>query len=60
MTFKQRLIYGALMAVVVFVLGQFVLTVGSFLLNIVFAIAMGLFAIVAVSIATGMAGRRKK
>lgn len=60
MTFKQRLIYGALMAVVVFVLGQFVLAVGSFLLNIVFAIAMGLFAIVAVSIATGMAGRRKK
>ena len=60
MTFKQRLIYGALMAVVVFVLGQFVLTVGSFLLNIVFAVAMGVFAIVAVSIATGMAGRRKK
>lgn len=60
MTMNQRLIYGALMAVVVFFVGQFVLAVGSFLLNVVFAIAMGVFAIIAVSIATGMAGRRKK
>ena len=54
MTMNQRLIYGALMAVVVLFVGQFVLAVGSFLLNVVFAIAMGVFAIIAVSIATGM------
>ena len=60
MTLQQRIIYGAVMALVVFFVGHIVLAVGSLLLNIIFAIAMGLFAIFAVSIATKIGGNRKR
>jgi hypothetical protein len=60
MTLRQKLIYGAVMAVAVFFVGQVVLAVGSLLINLVFAIAMGAFAILAVSFATSMANKGKR
>ncbi|MEM1151999.1 MAG: hypothetical protein AAGI03_15865 [Pseudomonadota bacterium] len=60
MPLKDRIIYGVVMAIVVFALAQFVLSVGSLVLNVLFAIAMGLFAILAVSIATRIGGKYKR
>ena len=58
MTWNQRLIYGAVMALVVFFVGEFVLGAGTFLINVIFAIAMGAFAVVAVTLAARIAGRK--
>lgn len=60
MTLRQKLIYGAVMAVAVFFVGQVVLAVGSLLVNLIFAVAMGAFAFVAVTFATRLSknGRR--
>ncbi len=60
MTMQQKLIYGAIMALAIFFVGHIVLAVGSLLINIVFSIAMGLFAILAVTVAFRFAGRRKR
>ena len=59
MTLQQKLIYGAVMALAIFFVGQVVLSVGSLLLNLIFAIAMGVFAIIAVSVAARIGGRGK-
>ena len=56
---RQKLIYGAVMALAVFFVGHIVLSVGTLLLNIIFALAMGLFAVLAVTVAFRIAGRRK-
>lgn len=56
---RQKLIYGVVLALVVFFIGQFVLHVGTLMINIVFAIAMGAFAYFAVTVATRYAGRDK-
>lgn len=60
MTFRQKLIYGAVMALVVFFVGQVVLAVGSLVVNLIFAIAMGVFAIIAVSVAAGIANKGRR
>ena len=60
MTPKQRIIYGLVMALAVFFVGHVVLAVGSLLINLIFAIAMGVFAIFAVSVATKLAGKNKR
>jgi uncharacterized membrane protein len=57
MNSRQKLIYGAVMALVVFFTGQIVLQVGSLVINIVFALLMGAFAILAVTVAARIAGR---
>ena len=57
MTLQQRIIYGLVMAAAVLFLGQFVLSVGSLLINIVFALAMGVFAIFLVTLATKFSKR---
>ena len=60
MTFQQRIIYGLVMAAAVFFVGHIVLAVGSLLINLVFAIAMGAFAVVAVTLALRMSGGGKR
>ncbi|MFK7943506.1 MAG: hypothetical protein AB8B85_11415 [Paracoccaceae bacterium] len=60
MSWNQRLIYGAVMAFVVFFVGEFVLGAGTLAINIVFAAAMGLFAMLAVTLATRFSERGKK
>ena len=60
MNARERIIYGVIVALVVFFVGQVVLAVGSVLVNIFFAIAMGLFAIFAVSIAARITGKHKR
>ena len=60
MTLRERIIYGAVMAAAVFFVGHLVLAVGSLIVNLVFAVAMGLFAIFAVSVAMRMAGKHKR
>ncbi len=60
MSLGQRVIYGAVMALAVFFVGQVVLSVGTLIMNLVFALAMGAFAIIAVTVATRMAGRKKR
>ena len=59
MTLQQRLIYGLVMAAVVFFVGQIVLSVGTLLINIVFALAMGVFAIFLVTLAAKFSKRGK-
>ena len=58
MTWNQRLIYGAVMAFVVFFVGEFVLGAGTFAINVIFGIAMGAFAVVAVTLAARIAGKK--
>ena len=58
MTLRQRLIYGATVAFVVFFLGEFVFGAGTFAINVLFGIAMGAFAVVAVTLAARFSGRR--
>jgi hypothetical protein len=60
MTVRQRLIYGTTVAFVVFFLGEFVFGAGTLLINIVFGLAMGVFAIVAVTLAARIAARKKR
>ena len=60
MTLREKLVYGAVVAVVAFLLGQFVFKAGTVRINFVFAIAMGIFAMVAVTVATRMGGGGKK
>ena len=60
MTLRERIIYGAVVAVVVFFVGHIVLAAGSLLVDLVFAIAMGLFAILAVTIVTRITGKHKR
>ena len=60
MTPRERIIYGAIVALVVFFVGHIVLAVGSLLVNVLFAILMGAFAILAVSIATRISGKHKR
>lgn len=58
MSMGQRIIYGAVMAAAIFFVGQFVLAAGSLLINLIFAVAMGVFAIAAVTVAMRMSGRK--
>lgn len=60
MTLGQRIIYGAIVAAVVFFVGHIVLRAGSFLVDLIFAILMGLLAIFAVSVAARIAGNKKR
>lgn len=60
MSTRDKLIYCAVVAVVVFFVGQLILAVGSLLINVLFALAMGVFAFVMVTVAMRMGGRRKK
>jgi hypothetical protein len=60
LTVRQRLIYGATVAFVVFFLGEFVFGAGTLLINIVFGLAMGAFAILAVTLAARIAARKKR
>ncbi|MEM7059421.1 MAG: hypothetical protein AAF557_17695 [Pseudomonadota bacterium] len=60
MTLRERIIYGAVVALAVFFVGHIVLGAGSLLVDLVFAIAMGFFAILAVTIAARVAGKRKR
>ena len=57
MTLPQRIIYGVVMAAAVFAVGQFVLGVGTLILNILFALAMGVFAIFMVTLAAKFSNR---
>lgn len=57
MTLPQRIIYGLVMAVAVFAVGQFVLGVGTLIINILFALAMGAFAIFMVTLAAKFSKR---
>ena len=57
MTLPQRIIYGLVMAAAVFAVGQFVLSVGTLMINILFALAMGIFAIFMVSLAAKFSSR---
>lgn len=57
MTLQQRIIYGLVMAAAVFFVGQFVLSVGTLLINILFALAMGVFAIFMVTLAAKFSNR---
>lgn len=59
MTLKQRFMYGFVMAVAVFFIGEFVLGAGTLVVNIVFALAMGMFAIIMVTLAAKLTGRQK-
>lgn len=60
MTPRERIIYGAVVALVVFFVGHVVLKAGSLLVDLFFAIAMGLFAILAVTLAARISGRNKR
>lgn len=58
MTLQQKIIYGLCMALAVFFVGHVVLAVGSLLINLIFAVAMGVFAVVAITVAMGIARKR--
>lgn len=60
MTLRQRLIYGATVAFVVFFLGEFVFGAGTFAINVGFGLAMGAFAVLAVTLAVRIADRKKR
>lgn len=60
MNLRERIVYGAVVAFVVFFVGHVVLGAGSLLVDIIFAIAMGFFAILAVSIAARISGKHKR
>lgn len=60
MRIKDRLIYASVMAFVIFFLGQFVFAAGSLLINLLFAIAMGAFAFLMVTLAIRISGRNKR
>ena len=57
MSLRQRLIYGAVMAAAVFFVGIALQVGGSVWVNLAFALAMGAFAVLAVSVA-GRIGKR--
>ncbi|MGD1923671.1 MAG: hypothetical protein ACFB03_05720 [Paracoccaceae bacterium] len=59
MKMRERLIYGAIVAFVVFFLGEFVFGAGTLLINILFGLAMGVFAVIAVSLAAKVSNRNK-
>ncbi len=59
MNTKQKMIYGAVMALAVLVTAE-LLDVGTLSLNVAFAIAMGLFAMLAVAVAARIADRTRK
>jgi len=60
MSSRQRLIYAAVMTFVIFFLGEFVFGAGTLLINIVFAVGMGVFAYIAVTVAGRISGRNKR
>ncbi len=59
MTLRERIIYGAVVAAVVFLLGEFVLGAGTLVVNVVFGLAMGIFAMVMVTLAAKFTRRGK-
>ncbi|MEL6998783.1 MAG: hypothetical protein AAFP68_11035 [Pseudomonadota bacterium] len=59
MTLRDRIIYGAIVAFVVFFLGEFVFGAGTLTINILFGLAMGAFAVIAVSLAAKVSNRNK-
>ncbi|MEM7423166.1 MAG: hypothetical protein AAF334_05545 [Pseudomonadota bacterium] len=59
MDLRQRLTYGGVVAFVVFFLGEYVFGAGTFTINLVFGFAMGVFAVIAVSLAARFTGRGK-
>ncbi|MEM7188005.1 MAG: hypothetical protein AAF439_00205 [Pseudomonadota bacterium] len=60
MTVKDRITYACVMALVIFILGQFVFAAGSLMVNLLFALAMGAFAYLAVTVATRIGGRNNR
>lgn len=60
MNLQQRIIYGAVMAAAIFFVGHVVLAVGSLVVNLLFAVIMGAFAVLAFSILAHIADRSKK
>ncbi len=59
MTLRERFIYGAVVAIVVFFLGQFVIGAGTLAINLVFGLAMGIFSMVMVTLAAKFTRRGK-
>lgn len=59
MTLRERIIYGAVVAAVVFLLGEFVLGAGTLVVNVVFGLAMGIFAMIMVTLAAKFTRRGK-
>lgn len=59
MTLRDRLIYAAVVAFVVFFLGEFVFGAGTLLINVVYGIAMGGFAFIGATLAARFSGRGK-
>lgn len=59
MTLRERLIYGSVVAGVVFFLGQFVIGAGTLAINLVFGLAMGVFAMIMVTLAAKYTRRGK-
>lgn len=59
MTLRERVIYGAVVAAVVFLLGEFVLGAGTLVVNLVFSLIMGIFAIIMVTLAARFTRRGK-
>ena len=59
MTLRERIIYGAVVAAVVFLLGEFVLGAGTLVVNVVFSLIMGIFAIIMVTLAAKFTNRGK-
>ncbi|MEL7470780.1 MAG: hypothetical protein AAFN27_20180 [Pseudomonadota bacterium] len=59
MKMRERLIYGAIVAFVVFFLGEFVFSAGTLTINTLFGLAMGAFAMIAVSLAAKVSNRNK-
>lgn len=60
MTQRQRLIYGAVMAAVVFFVGLVLQVGGALWVNALFALAMGGFAYIATGVAGRLSGREKE
>ena len=60
MTGRQRLLYGVLVALAVFFAGAVLGVGGALWVNAIFALAMGGFAVVAVTVAARMAGRGER
>ena len=59
MTLRERFVYGAVVAAVVFALGEFVLGAGTLAVNVVFAVVMGVFAIILVTLGARLTRRGK-
>ena len=57
MSLEQRLIYGAIVAVVVFFVGIALQVGGAWWVNLIYSVLMGAFAVIAVTVATRLGKR---